>query len=162
MHVHSCPYARTSILYHSFANTDRPRSCIYLDTRLTFRSADSTGVLEVCNELGQWSTVCADGGLSISDALVACNQLGFDPNFPPNMENVPLNPAPSNGGQPVSFIFAGNGLGCRGNEQNLTSCPGASGMPTEPPPLPIRRKRVAPIGEPLACGSVSRIGCSGN
>ena len=163
VHVHNI-YAHTCTCtcIISFIHTDRPRSCTYLNTRLTFRSADSTGILEVCDELGQWSRVCADGGISIGDAIVACNQLGFDPGFPPNMDSVPLNtnPALSDGSQPVSFRFAGNGLGCQGTEQNLMSCPGAS-MPTEPPPLPIRRKRQGGEPLPLTCGSLSRIGCSG-
>ena len=143
-------------------HTDRPRSCTYLDTRLTFRSAESTGILEVCNELGQWSRVCADGSISINDTSVACNQLGFDPSFPPNIDIVPLttNPALSDGGQPVSFRFAENSLGCQGSEQNLMSCPGAS-MPTEPPPPLIRRKRQGGLPLPLMCGSLIRIGCSG-
>ena len=143
-------------------HTDRPRSCTYLDTRLTFRSADSTGILEVCDELGQWSRVCADGSILISDAFVACNQLGFDPSFPPNIDIVPLttNPALSDGGQPVSFRFVENSLGCLGTEQNLTSCPGVS-MPTEPPPIPLRRRRQAGEPLPLTCGSLVRIGCSG-
>ena len=145
-------------IYAHTRHTDRPSSCTYLDTRLTFRSADSTGILEVCDELGQWSTVCADGGVAFGDASVACNQLGFDSSFPANVGSIPVNPAVISGSQPVSFIFAGNGLGCQGTEPNLTSCPGAS-MTTKPPPLPIRRKRI--VGEPLVCGSVARIGCSG-
>ena len=141
-------------------DVDRPRSCTYLDTRLTFRSANSTGILEVCNELGQWSRVCADGSISISDVSVACNQLGFDPSPLPNIDIVrlSLNPALSNGGQLVSFRFSENSLGCQGSEQNLMSCPGAS-MPTEPPPPLIRRKRQG--GLPLTCGSLVRIGCPG-
>ena len=145
---------------HTHTHTDRPSSCTYLDTRLTFRSADSTGILEVCDELGQWSTVCADGGVALGDAFVACNQLGFDSSFPPNVDSIPINPAVISGNQPVSFVLVGNGLGCQGTERNLTSCPGAS-MTTEPPPLPIRRKRIVQVGEPSACGSVARIGCSG-
>ena len=153
MHIH--------MLIHTYihVHTDRPSSCTYLDTRLTFRSADSTGILEVCNEQGQWSVVCADSSIASGDSRVACNQLGFDPNLSPNVNRVPINPAVSDANQPFSFIFRGNGLSCFGMEQNLTSCAGATVPTTQPPPLPIRRKRV--VVEPLACGTVARIGCAG-
>ena len=145
---------------HTYILTDRPSSsCTFLDTRLTFRSADSTGFMEVCDELGQWSTVCGDG-LAPGNAFTACNQLGFDPTFPPNLNIIPLNPPVNDGSQPTSLLFSETGLRCLGTEQNLTSCLGASITTTEPPPLPIRRKRI--VGEPLACSTAARIGCSGS
>lgn len=50
-------------------------SCPSGELRLVGGSVDKNGRLEVCLN-GQWGTVCADGW-GISDAFVACKQLGM-------------------------------------------------------------------------------------
>ena len=56
----------------------------------------------------------------MDNVRVICNQLGFDPNFVgPN--NVLQSTSVLNIGRPI--INDTSGLGCKGNESNLTACP---------------------------------------
>ena len=128
-------------------DTDFPASgCNYLDARLTFRSAESTGLLEICNEEGQWSVACGSSLIPLENVMVICNQLGFDPNFI-RVDTFQSNPVL----RPITF--AASNLVCGGNESNLTSC-----LLTEPQdPNPGFQKRLA---EPLTCSSLE-IQCGG-
>lgn len=50
--------------------------CTYGDIRLVGGTTANEGRIEVCVN-DQWGTVC-EGGFGYSDALVVCNQLGFN------------------------------------------------------------------------------------
>ena len=52
-------------------------NCSYLDVRLTFRTAASSGLVEVCNENHTWSIACSDV-ISEDEVGVICRQLGFN------------------------------------------------------------------------------------
>ena len=142
------------IIYMCTHTANRSDNCTYLDARLTFRSAESTGLVEICNEQGQWSVVCADNGVPPTTANVICNQLSFDRNFV-NPSQVPL----LNVGRPLTFTLASNLL-CNGNESTLTSCF------SEPIQLPSsspgrQKRRIAPEELPSICGFQAQIQCGG-
>ena len=130
-----------------------------MDARLVYRSAESTGILEVCNELGEWSIVCADVGVSPDGAGVACSQLGYgDLSLAPYISVEQFNRDLNDGSRPTNFLLSETGLFCFGNESHLSEC---QVPPQEPTPTPpgVRRKRIV---EPLPpqCGTVARIGCN--
>ena len=101
--------------------TDFPASgCNYLDARLTFRRATSTGHLEICDEVGQWSVVCGNSQISVDNVRVICNQLGFDPNFVQS-NNLPDSTSVLNIGRPITPVILA--LECTGSESSLTTCP---------------------------------------
>jgi hypothetical protein len=52
-------------------------NCSYLDVRLTFRTAASSGLVEVCNENNTWSIACSNT-ISEDEIGVICRQLGFN------------------------------------------------------------------------------------
>lgn len=135
--------------------TDYPPSgCSYLDARLTFRSAESAGILEICNERGQWSVACADNPLSsLSSITVVCNQLqlGFVRSFVRYLR-VPTMPVLT-GGRPFTNVL--ESLACTERESNLTTCPRE---PVEP--SPGRRKRITD-GLPSVCRQLTQISCGG-
>lgn len=135
--------------------------CTYLDVRLTFRSADSSGILEVCNQRRQWSIACADNQVSQSIAMVACNQLGYNSNFVRSTRIASTSASIVNNGRPSIFLENINGLACTGNETSLANCLNA--VPVEPSPPPLgRRKRIADDDEsPLVCNLVTRLQCGG-
>ena len=138
----------------TFILTDFPASgCNHLDSRLTFRRANSTGHLEICNEVGQWSVVCGNSQISVNNIRVICNQLGFDPNFV-RSNNLPQSTAVLNVGRPTISTQL---ILCRGNESNLTACPQL--IPDNFPGSPGKRQAVEPI-LPVACGSLE-IQCGG-
>ena len=119
-----CTNLRSVICTHAHFTVSPSDNCAYLDARLTFRSAESTGLVEICNEQGQWSVACADNGIPPSAAKVICTQLGFDGNFA-NLSTVPLSSL--NVGRPLTF----SNLECSGNESTLTTC--VSEVPVQPP-----------------------------
>ena len=47
-----------------------------MDVRLTFRSAASSGLLEICDENENWSSACSSV-VNENNAAVICRQLGF-------------------------------------------------------------------------------------
>ena len=150
--VHACHSSMHAWL-HSHTCTHylgRPsNSCSHLDARLTFRIADSMGILQVCNAEGQWSTECAQS-INPTTASIACNQLGFDGDF--DLERLPIDQILTSGG-PVSFQLSRNVLLiCSGSEHNLSSC-----IIVEPM-TPARRKRIS-VDAINGCRSVALIGC---
>ena len=136
--------------------TDYPASgCEFLDARLTFRRAQSTGLLEICNQRGQWSVVCGNNALiPENNIMVVCSQLGFDPNF---VRSVSI-PSTSvlNVNRPTSFSVISNSL-CGGNESNLTACLRIIEVPSSNPGF---NKRLAPISDFLTCSSLE-VQCGG-
>ena len=52
-------------------------NCSYLDVRLTFRNAASSGLVEVCNQNNTWSIACLNA-ISEDEVGVICRQLGFN------------------------------------------------------------------------------------
>lgn len=129
-----------------------PNGCKYLDVRLTFRSAESAGILEICNEQRQWSVACADNPLSrLSTITVVCSQLqvGFVRGFVQYFR-VPSTPILT-GGRPFTNIL--QSLACTERESNLTTCP--PGEPVEP-----RTKRITD-GLPSVCSQLTQIRCGG-
>ena len=76
-------------------------------------SSTGTGRVEVLYN-GTWGTVC-DHWWSLSDARVACRQLGYQ--FPVRVINTITSENPSGTG----MIWLDN-VGCTGSEQNLGSC----------------------------------------
>ena len=135
--------------------TDFPASdCNYLDARLTFRRAKSTGHLEICNREGQWSVVCGSSLISVDNVRVICNQLGFDPNFVIS-NNLPQSTSVLNIGRPIINVISG--LGCRGNESNLTACPRIK-VPSSVPGTFQKRLAAEPV--PITCSSLE-IQCGG-
>ena len=96
--------------------------CSYLDVRLSFRRANSTGYLEICDEEGQWSFVCADNTTSTTTAMVVCRQLGFDPTLVRSVSALTSVLPQTSEERLFSFDLTSNGFSCSGNEINLTSC----------------------------------------
>ena len=127
--------------------------CKYLDARLTFRRVNSTGHLEICNEVGQWSVVCGSSQISEENARVVCNQLGFDPNFVLS-NSLPQSTLVLNVGRPVTSVISA--LECTGNELNLTACP-QTDVSVEPAPEPCSSLEIQCGGKHI---SVSHSICS--
>ena len=132
----------------------RVDGCTYLDVRLTFRRAESTGLLEICSEGGRWSVVCGSAPMPQNNIMVACNQLGFDPNFARSF-NLNLT-SPLSIGRPVSSTISD--LMCRGNESALTGCPKL--QPIKTPDKTSFTKRLAEDEDPPTC-SLLEIQCGG-
>ena len=131
--------------------TDFPATgCNYLDARLTFRRATSTGHLEICNEVGQWSVVCGNSQISVDNVRVICNQLGFDPNFV-RSNNLPQSTSVLNLGRPITSILSAQ-IFCSGNESNLIDCDILDSLPGSP------GKRQAIL--PVTCSSLE-LQCGG-
>ena len=104
-----------------FTFTDFPATgCNFLDARLTFRRANSTGHLEICNEVGQWSVVCGSSQISVDNVRVICNQLGFDPDFV-RSNNLPQSTSVLNVDRPITLILSAQ-ISCSGNESDLIDC----------------------------------------
>ena len=135
--------------------TDSPISdCNYLNARLTFRRANSTGQLEICNREGQWSVVCGSSLIPVNNLRVICSQLGFDPGFVQS-NNLPQSTSVLNIGRPITSIISG--LACRGNESDLTACPRIE-VPSNISGNFSKRQAVEPL--PVTCSSLE-IQCGG-
>ena len=125
----------------------RGSSCSHLDARLVFRTADSSGLVEICNEEGNWSISCTDI-IGVNEAKVICRQLGFTPGFT-NYLSVRVSQTDE---RPMFF---GTSLSCSGNETSLSGCL-ASPSPTPGIPVGGRRKRRSSF-----CFSQVRLRCGG-
>ena len=138
-----------------FTFTDFPATgCNFLDARLTFRRANSTGHLEICNEFGQWSVVCGSSQISVNNVRVICNQLGFDPNFV-RSNNLPQSTSVLNVGRPITFILSAQ-IFCSGNESDLTDCDILDSLPGSPG----KRQAIEPISPVAQCSSLE-LQCGG-
>ena len=60
--------------------TEYNSNCSYLDVRLTLRSATSSGLVEICNEDGNWSVACSNV-IDEDEASIICRQVGFNSGF---------------------------------------------------------------------------------
>ena len=123
-------------------------NCSYLDVRLTFRSADSSGLVEICNDEGVWSIACSSA-FEEDEKAVACRQLGFNaPIYFADLESIVI---PHTETKPT---FSEN-LNCGNEETSLVQCLFFGGR---------RRKRglndISPIGE-TTCNQAS-VKCGGN
>ena len=81
------------------------------DLRLRDGTGDREGRLEIYHD-NQWGTIC-EGGFDLSDADVACRQLGF-----PGVEELKLSAFFGEGQGPV-FL---DGVECEGSEKQLAEC----------------------------------------
>lgn len=137
--------------------------CSYLDARLSFRRANSIGYLEICDDEGQWSFVCADNTISTRTAMVVCRQLGFDPTLVRRVRaSTSVLPPPSEE-RLFSFDLTSNGFSCSGNEMNLTSCV----VEQETDNAENRKRRnllhnaIDPSDSLSGCNSLTEIQCGG-
>ena len=138
-------------MHITHTHVDYPTTgCSPFDARLIYRRAESTGILEVCNQLGQWSIVCADGSVLPDGAMVACTQLGYMDAIRPYINTEPFNPNLNDGSREITDLLSETGLFCFGNESHLSEC---RLPPQEPGPT-------QPGIEPVSCSSVARIGCN--
>lgn len=88
-------------------------SCLHLKTRLVFRTAPSSGIVEICNEEGTWSIACSEL-IDEDEANVICRQLGYTSGITSYFaRNVSLLNARQK--------FTGQ-LKCSGNEASLHNC----------------------------------------
>ena len=129
-------------------------SCSHLDARLVFRTANSSGLVEICNEEGNWSISCTNI-IGENEANVICRQLGFIQGFT-NYFRVGVSQTDE---RPMFF---GTSLSCSGNETSLSDCL-ASPSPTPGIPMEGRRKRGISscfLQVRLWCGGMVWYGCS--
>ena len=86
-----------------------------LDVRLTFRTTTSSGLVEICNELGNWSIVCSNKIREV-EPIVICKQLGFSTQLTNYFtESVPL--TLSNHRSRLNEVPK-----CNGSESSLHEC----------------------------------------
>ena len=139
-----------------------PRGCSYLDARLSFRRANSTGYLEICDEEGQWGLACAIANDIISRdtemTMVICRQLGFNSSVVRSV-SISAQELPTTEERQFTFALTSGGLSCRGNETNLTSC----SQQSDEPLAGGRKKRVIDDSteRPSVCSSFTEIQCGG-
>ena len=72
--IYGTVYITWKALYTEYETENS--NCSYLDVRLTFRSANSSGLVEICNDEGVWSIACRET-LDEDEKAVLCRQLGF-------------------------------------------------------------------------------------
>ncbi|XP_071479621.1 scavenger receptor cysteine-rich domain superfamily protein-like [Diadema antillarum] len=91
--------------------------------RLANGSSPFEGRLEILGESGEWGTIC-DSGWDLTDAGVACKELGFHGALKAytTSDLSPTDPFFGPGSGPILL----SGLACKGNERFLRHCP-ASG-----------------------------------
>ena len=114
------------LCYYYFAAYPH-QPCTHLSARLTFRSADSTGLVEVCNR-NIWSVACADA-FGINEARVICRQLGFNSTYVnyTQLQHVQIINSIEIQGElvPVDLVpIFDEFVGCLGNEASLAECQG--------------------------------------
>ena len=133
--------------------------CSYLDARLSFRRANSTGYLEICDEEGLWSFVCADNTTSTTTAMVVCRQLGFDPTLVRSVRALTSVLPQTSEERLFSFDLTSNGFSCSGNEMNLTSCL----VEQETDNVDRKRRNLLQdaVESPSVCNSLTEIQCGG-
>ena len=151
-----------------------PRGCSYLDARLSFRGANSTGFLEMGDEEGQWgraSTNDAENcqqdqrelGLTTNDdvisrdtVMVICRQLGFNSSVVQSFSISVISLSTIIGD---TFTLISVGLSCSGNETNLTSC---QHVQSDVPPNEDRKRRGIRVPvQPSVCNTLTEIQCGG-
>ena len=130
-----------------------PRGCSYLDARLSFRRANSTGYLEICSEEGQWGLACTnDVGISRDTAIVICRQLGFNSSVVRSFR-ISVTELPMSGESQFTFALTSGSFSCRGNETNLMTC-------QQSDVLGGRKRRGIDI-RPSVCRTFTEIQCGG-
>lgn len=92
-------------------------NCSYLDVRLTFRNAISSGLVEICNMEGMWS-IATTNMLNTNEKTVICRQLGFMNFFDSNSFTERISEHLSNQREKFDEF-----LHCNGNENSLDECP---------------------------------------
>lgn len=141
---HSSNNIYTEKLIHTCTGYETD-DCSYLDVRLTFRTAISSGLVEICNEERNWSIACSNA-FSENEATIICRQLDFNHRYINSFtDSVPLilnEQKPRTGEVPR----------CKGIETSLAECQFSN---------QARKRRGVENTEPNACNFQAGLQCGG-
>ena len=133
--------------------------CSNLDVRLTFRSARSSGLVEICNE-NTWSIACSSA-FKENETQVICRQLGFNANFTNYFTEIVASNIESDmetsDVRDVVIPRFNKFADCSGSEKTLAECQTIQGQDSD-----LHNRRGLNDNLDLSCIHQAAVQCGGN